>query len=73
MFVSKPPPHLPESELARHPSWYRYTRKYRKKKQIVRDIWIVSGLLMINAPLGAVCALALLTTFIGLMILDETP
>lgn len=72
MFTRPPPPSATEREKKDHPSWRRYTRKYRLKRKIVRDVWIVSGVLMIGAPLGAVIVLALGTTFLSFMILDET-
>lgn len=71
--VPRPPQGLSEAELARHPSWRRYTRHYRRKQKLVRDIWIVSGLLMTSVPLGAMLALALGTTMLAFVILDETP
>jgi len=72
MFRKKPPEALPDWEKELHPSWRRYTAKYRKKKRIVRDLWIISALLMISMPVGWIIVLALATTFIGLVILDET-
>lgn len=51
----------------------RKTPKYRKKQRIVRDIWIISGLLMLSTPVGMAYVLALGTTFVSFMILDETP
>ncbi len=71
-FVPAPPQGVSEAELARHPSWRRLTRKYRRKQRIVRDLWIVSGLLMMGVPLGAMLALGLGTTLVALVILDET-
>jgi len=67
-----PPPGLSEQERARHPCWRRTTHKYRRKKTIVRDVWIVSGLLMIPSPPMLVLALALATAFLSFAILDET-
>lgn len=72
-FEQKPPSHLTEKELARHPSWRRYTQKYRKKKKIVRDIWIVSGTIVMALPLGGQLLLLLTTTILAFTILDETP
>ena len=47
--------------------------RYKAKRGRVRDIWIVSGLLMLALPHpAAVTAVALLTTFASFMILDET-
>jgi len=59
---------------------YRYDHarrshpRYRAKRRIVKDVWIGSGTLMILFPEpAAVAAMALLTTFVSFMILDETP
>lgn len=71
MYVRKPPPRLPDADRERHPSWRRYTRKYRRKQAIVKNVWIVSGLLMIGLP-AAMPVIALGTTFLAFMILDET-
>ncbi|MCC5809670.1 MAG: hypothetical protein JJU06_04775 [Ectothiorhodospiraceae bacterium] len=72
-FGPPPPEHLPDKEREKHPSWRRTTRRYKKKKQLVRDMWIVSGLLMIPAPFYIVVVLALTTTLLSFAILDETP
>lgn len=71
MFVKKPPSELADHELERHPSWRRYTRRYRRKRELVKTVWIVSGLLMIGLP-AAAPVLALGTTFVSFMILDES-
>lgn len=73
MLIPPPPPSATEREKAAHPSWRRYTRQYRRKRKIVRDVWIVSGLLIAAVPPGAAMILALATTFVAFMILDETP
>jgi len=73
MFISRPPLNASEEDKEQHPHWRRYTRKYRRKKKIVRNIWVVSGLLMIGAPLGVTAVLGLGTTFLAFIILDETP
>jgi hypothetical protein len=74
MLFHKPPPAtMSEPDKARHPTFRRYTRRYRKKRKIVRDIWIVSGLLMLCVPLNFILALVLGTTFLAFMVLDETP
>ncbi|HKJ76667.1 MAG TPA: hypothetical protein VKA64_05635 [Gammaproteobacteria bacterium] len=72
MFRRRPPAHATDLERERHPSWRRFTERYYRKKRIVRDLWLVSGLLMLAAPIGAIAAWALSTTFIAFMILDET-
>ncbi len=71
MFISKPPANLNDQEKEKHPSWRRYTGRYRRKLRIVRDLWLISGCIMLTAPL-AIPVLALSTTFIAFMILDET-
>lgn len=48
------------------------TREYKRKKQLLRNAWIIIGLLMWNAPLSAVLVLALLGTFLSFMFLDES-
>ena len=68
----KPPAHLSRRELERHPHWRRFTPKYRKKKAIVKDVWIGSGLVIIVSPLGLQLILLLVTTLVAFMILDET-
>ena len=55
-----------------HPRLRHLAPGYKRKKGLVRNIWLVSLLLMIPFSLGAKLALALATTFIGLIILDET-
>lgn len=72
MLIPPPPPSASEQEKAAHPNWRRYTRNYRRKRKIVRDLWLVSAALMVGAPPGAVIVLALGTTFVAFMILDET-
>ncbi|MCP5425211.1 MAG: hypothetical protein H6970_09105 [Gammaproteobacteria bacterium] len=72
MFIRKPPPHMPDHERERHPSYRRYTRKYRRKQRIVRELWILSGILMLCSPLNVLFALALGTMLLSFTILDET-
>ena len=56
-----------------HPHKRRFTAKYRRKKDIVRNVWIVSGTLMVlQASPAIVLAMTLGTTFLSFMILDET-
>lgn len=66
---SKPP----RSNTLPGPDTRRRTVRYRKKQRIVRDIWIISGLLMLSMPTGMVYVMTLGTTFLSFMILDETP
>ena len=73
MLRRKPPQDMSEEEKARHPSWRRYTRKYQKKRRLVRDVWIITGLLMLSVPLSIILVLAMATTFLAFMILDEVP
>lgn len=56
-----------------HPHRRRFTDRYRRKREIVKVVWIFSGLTMIvlAAP-AAIVALALGTTFLSFVILDET-
>ncbi|MGQ9424534.1 hypothetical protein ACXYTJ_01125 [Gilvimarinus sp. F26214L] len=57
-----------------HSHGRRYTRRYRKKKEIVKSVWIGSGMVMLAFPtLPFIAALSLLTTFLSFVILDETP
>ncbi|MCW8193930.1 hypothetical protein F6455_03910 [Proteobacteria bacterium 005FR1] len=56
-----------------HSHGRRFTRRYRKKKEIVKSVWIGSGLVMLAFPaLPLIVALSLLTTFLSFVILDET-
>ena len=73
MFTREPPRNMSEIDQARHPNYRRTTRRYRKKQRIVRDIWIVSGTLMLWIPLSFLLVLAMATTFLAFMILDEVP
>ncbi len=73
MLFDPPPPGLSEDELARHPSWRRTTRKYQRKRKLVRDLWLFSGAIMVVIPPAATLGLALGTTFLAFMVLDETP
>ncbi len=63
---------LGEAECAAHPSLRRWTRRYRVKRRLVRDLWLVAGALMLLLPPVAQLALALPTTFLAFVILDET-
>jgi hypothetical protein len=57
-----------------HPHWRRFTAKYRRKRSIVKNVWIVSGLVMaLEASPAIIVAMALGTTFLSFVILDETP
>lgn len=50
----------------------RATAQYKKKKKFVRDTWIIVGILMSALPVSIVMVLALLTTFLSFMVLDES-
>jgi hypothetical protein len=56
-----------------HPHRRRFTASYRRKRGIVKNVWIGSGLLMIalGSP-PAILGIALGTVFLSFMILDET-
>lgn len=63
-----------QSPDADHPHRRRFTRRYRRKKAIVKNIWIFSAALMLlNATPATMMALGLGTTFLSFVILDETP
>jgi hypothetical protein len=51
----------------------RHTIEYNKKKKLVRDAWIVVAISMAGLPLSIVVVLALATTFLSFMFLDESP
>jgi len=59
---------------ARHAHRRRFTSKYRRKRECVKSMWIISGLIMLlgNAMPAFVMTLALATTFASFCILDET-
>ncbi|KPJ90419.1 MAG: hypothetical protein AMJ53_13630 [Gammaproteobacteria bacterium SG8_11] len=50
----------------------RETAQYRQKRKIVRDAWIIVGIIMCTLPLAGICVMALLTTFLSLSFLDES-
>jgi hypothetical protein len=56
-----------------HPHRRRFTPVYRRKQGIVKNVWIASGLVMaLQATPAFILALALGTTFLSFVILDET-
>ena len=68
-------PHLYEirepDEL--HPYKRKFTKRYKAKKQVVKGLWIATGLLMIIYPLiPFIVTLGLFTTFLSFSILDES-
>jgi hypothetical protein len=57
-----------------HPHRRRFTVRYRRKQGIVKNVWIMSGLVMlVQASPALMLATALGTTFLAFVILDETP
>jgi len=50
----------------------RDTAQYRHKKKLVRDAWIIAGMIMWTLPLADICIVALLTTFLSFSFLDES-
>lgn len=62
-----------ESPDHKHPHRRRFTVAYRRKQGIVKNIWIGSGLVMLaQATPAVIVGLALGTTFLSFVILDET-
>ena len=62
---SSPDPH--------HSHGRRFTRAYKKKQEVVKSLWIYSGLVMMVIPVAPyVAAATLFTTFLSFVILDET-
>jgi hypothetical protein len=55
-----------------HPHRRRFTPGYRRKRGIVKNVWIGSALVMILQPPAIVVAMVLGTTFLSFVILDET-
>jgi hypothetical protein len=56
-----------------HPHRRRFTAVYRRKRRIVKNVWIASGFVMaVQASPAIVIAMALGTTFLSFVILDET-
>lgn len=57
-----------------HPHRRRFTATYRRKRGIVKNIWIGSGLVMaVQATPAVIISLLIGTTFLSFVILDETP
>lgn len=52
----------------------RFTRKYKRKQELVRKLWIGAGLVILANPTVAMLLIvALPTTFVAFIVLDETP
>lgn len=62
-------PSMPEDAHLR-----RYTLKYRRKREIVKSLWIAAGLVTLACPAPQFAmGIGLLATCISFAILDETP
>ncbi len=62
-----------QNTLADHAHYRRFTAKYRRKRSIVKSLWISAGLMSLMFPfLQFVCAMGLFTTCLSFAILDET-
>jgi hypothetical protein len=56
-----------------HPHRRRFTAAYRRKRGLVKNVWMVSGLVMaLQGSLAVVLVMTLGTTFLSFVILDET-
>lgn len=56
-----------------HPHRRRFTLGYRRRRGIVKNVWIASGLVMaLQGSIAFIFAMALGTTFLSFVILDET-
>ena len=56
-----------------HPHRRRFTSAYRRKRGIVKSVWICSGIVMAcQASLVLIITLTLGTTFLSFVILDES-
>ncbi len=74
MFRRKPPLDTPDHEKDLHPSWRRYTKKYVKKKGLVRDLWlgVGGGVLLFSNSAGIIVVICLATTLLSFVVLGET-
>lgn len=58
---------------AEHPHRRRFTAAYRRKQTLVKNVWILSGVVMLAQVSPAlILPTALATTFLSFVILDET-
>lgn len=56
-----------------HPHSRRLTTAYRRKRGVVKNVWIISGLVIaFQGSLVIVSVIMLGTTFLSFVILDET-
>jgi hypothetical protein len=66
----RPPEGLSEAEMAKHPSWRRYTKSYKARRSYVRDLWTYWGALIIFMPLTLQIFCLASLAFLSLSILD---
>ncbi len=52
---------------------HRQTQEYHLRKQWLKSMWIIVGLILILIPLGAQIIVGLFATFISFSLLDEKP
>lgn len=56
-----------------HPHYRRFSKRYKKKQGIVKNVWIAAGLITLAFPfLHVAMILSLVTTFLSFCLLDET-
>ena len=56
-----------------HPHYRRFSKRYKRKQGVVKNIWIGAGLITLVFPFPHVAvALSLITTFLSFCLLDET-
>ncbi len=57
-----------------HPHYRRFSKKYKKKQGIVKNFWIIAGLITLAFPLPQVAVVIFaITTCVSFCLLDETP
>ncbi len=57
-----------------HPHYRRFTKRYMRKRGLVKSLWIVAGVIfLINPVIQLIAVVALFTTCLSFAILDETP
>lgn len=49
----------------------RQTRQYRKRCKLLRDYWLILGIIMLSLSPVIIVVLSLLATFLSFMFLDE--
>ena len=56
-----------------HPHFRRYSPRYRRKRSLVKNLWLVAGCIILAFPfLPVLVFIFLFTTFISFSLLDET-